>query len=140
MNICVIIAQANDSKDHLSDIAKGFVDGFSANGHTVTVLSVSHDSDKRVTIYDYLIVLSESVSFFSAKLPEKLKTFLASAGTISGKRASVFVAGGLRKAKTLQNLMTTVESEGVILKSGDIIKNREEAKAIASHLNIERNL
>ena len=140
MNICVIIARSDEGKDRLGDIAKGFVDGFSSKGHNVTVLSMISDSDKRITLYDYVIVLSEPVSLFSAKIPDRLKTFLANAGAVSGKRASVFISGGIRKGKALQNLMNTVESEGIILKSGDIVKNRDEAKAIASHLNIERNL
>lgn len=139
MNICVIVAPS-DGKDKLSEIAKGFVDGFSSNGHNVTVISVLHDSDKRITIYDYVVVLAEPVSFFSGKITAKLKTYLSGAGAVSGKRASVFISGGLRKNKALQNLMHTVESEGVILKSGDIIKNREDAKVIAMHLNIERNI
>ena len=52
-----------------------------------------------------------------------------------------FVTGsGLRKNKTLLNLMKAMEGEGMILKLSEVIKNPDEAQAIGKRLNVERNL
>ena len=140
MRVAIVVAPKSSDSSKLNEIAKGFSDGFSKLGHTVDVISALRDSDKRLSIYDYIIVLSEPLSAFSGKTPDCIRSYLAGgAGAISGKRCSVFLHGGIRKNKALQFLMRTIEGEGIILKSGDLVKSRDEAKAIALHLNIERN-
>ena len=50
-----------------------------------------------------------------------------------------FISGGLRKGRTLQNLMKIMESEGMILKLSEVISKPDEATAIGKRLNVERN-
>ncbi len=139
MKVCIVVAPKAGESAKLNEIAKGFSDGFSQLGHSVDVINAKIDSDKRLTLYEYIIVLSEPLSAFSGKTPEYIRSFLAGSGAVSGKRCSAFIFGGIRKNKALQSLMRTIEGEGIILKSGDVVKSKDEARAIASHLNIERN-
>lgn len=138
MQVCVVYAGKDREGTALRTIAQALAQGLNAQGHQTDVVNAYTD-DTRLTPYDYVIIGSEPVSFFSARIPEILSKFLAQAGTVSGKRCLAFISGGLRKGKTLQNLMKTMEKEGMILKLSEVITKPGEAMAIGKRLNVERN-
>ena len=138
MQVCVVYAGKDREGTALRTIAQALAQGLNAQGHQTDVVNAYTD-DTRLTRYDYVIIGSEPVSCFSASIPEILSKFLAQAGTVSGKRCLAFISGGLRKGKTLQNLMKTMEKEGMILKLSEVITKPGEAMAIGKRLNVERN-
>ncbi len=138
MQVCVLYAGKVRDNDKLKAISEALARGIAGNGHTVDVINM-YTEEKRLTVYDYVIIGSEPVSFFSASLPAVIKKYLAQAGTVSGKRSMAFISGGLRKNKTLLNLMKLMESEGMYLKLSEVINKPEEAQAVGKRLNVERN-
>ncbi len=139
MQVCIVSAGKSRESSHLTELCKAMAKGIESQGHRVDVVSI-YDGDTRLTIYDYVVIGSEPVSFFSAKVPELLSRFLEQAGTVSGKRCMAFVTGGLRKNRTLLNLMKKMESEGMILKFSEVIQKPDAAAAVGRHLNVERNI
>ena len=139
MQVCILYAGKTRESDKLKAISEALAKGIAGNGHIADVVNMRSE-DKRLTIYDYVIIGTEPVSFFSASIPEDIRKYLAEAGTVSGKRCMAFVSGsGLRKGKTLLNLMKAMEGEAMILKLSEVIKNPGEAQAIGKRLNVERN-
>ena len=139
MQVCILYAGKTRESDKLKAISEALARGISANGHIADVVNMRTE-DKRLTIYDYIVIGTEPVSFFSASVPGDVAKYLAEAGTVSGKRCMAFVSGsGLRKGRTLLNLMKTMEGEGMILKLSEVIKNPGEAQAVGKRLNVERN-
>ena len=138
MQVCILYCGA-DQHSKLKSLADSIAIGISKNGHQTAVLNALVDTDKRLTIYDYIVVLSEPIFLFSAKTPGYIVKFLENAGQVSGKRCACAISGGIRKNKALLNLMRDVESQGIIIKISEIIKNSGEAVAFGSHLKVERN-
>ena len=120
MQVCILYAGKTRESDKLKAISEALA--------------------KRLTIYDYIVIGTEPVSFFSASIPGDIAKYLAGSGTVSGKRCMAFVSGsGMRKNRTLLNLMKTMESEGMILKFSEVINKPDEAQAVGKRLNVERN-
>lgn len=138
MQVCILYCGV-DQNTKLKALADSIATGINKNGHQTAVLNALVDTDKRLTIYDYLVVLSEPISLFSSKVPSYIVKFLENAGMVSGKRCACLISGGFRKNKALLNLMRDVESQGIIIKIGEFLKNSDEGRAFGSHLNVERN-
>lgn len=138
MQVCILYCGANQHTK-LKSLADAIAIGVEKKGHQTTVLNALVDTDKRLTIYDYLVVLSEPISALSAKIPSYIVKYLENAGQVSGKRCACVISGGIRKNKALLNLMRDVESQGIIIKISEVIKREDEARAFGSHLNVERN-
>ena len=139
MQVCILYAGKSRESDRLKAVSEALARGLAGNGHIADVVNMRTE-EKRLTIYDYVIIGTEPVSFFSASVPGEIAKVLAAAGAVSGKRCMAFVTGsGLRKNKTLLNLMKAMEGEGMILKLSEVIKNPGEAQAIGKRLNVERN-
>lgn len=139
MKVCILICPKNGDSENLKKIAASCAQGLEQNGVQSDILNVAVDTDKRLTLYDYLIFIAEPVSSFGKTITPTLKKYLENAGLVSGKRAATILVGGIRKMATMATLMRIVESEGIILKTSEFIKKPGEAKAFASKLNIERN-
>lgn len=138
MQVCILYCGANQHTK-LKPLADSIAKGIEKQGHQTTVLNALVDTDKRLTIYDYIVVLSEPISAFSAKIPAYIVKYIENAGQVSGKRCACVISGGLRKNKALLNLMHAVESQGIIIKISEVIKKEDEARAFGSHLKVERN-
>ena len=139
MQVCVLYAAKTREGGKLADIAKAMAKGIESQGHRVDVVNM-YEEGIRLTVYDYVVIGSEPVSFFSAKVPQIISKFLENAGTVAGKRCLAFITGGLRKGGTLQSLMRTMEHEGMYLKLSEVITKSDEALAIGKRLNVERNI
>jgi len=137
MRVCVLYAPAAKGNEKMKAIAKALSEGISAQGHLVDVFDMTLEAGKIVSFYDYLIIGTESPTFFGGKIPTSVSGFLKSAGSISGKRCMAFITkGGLRSMKTLQVLMKAMEKEGMFLKKSEVISKVDFAKAVGKHLQI----
>lgn len=139
MRVCILICPKSNQSEKLLNIGKALASSLESKGNIVDILSVYTDSDKKLSFYDYLVVISEPMTLFGGKINPKLKTFLSSCGQVSGKRAASIISSGIRKNKAMYDLMRTMESEGIILKTSEIITKAGEAKVFGSKLNVERN-
>jgi len=136
MRVAVVFFSGRNG-ERVKEISQGLVSGVEAQGHQVDIINGDTDENMRLSLYQYLIICSSTLNTFGGKLPERIATFLANAGTISGKRTSAFVLKtGMRVNKTLSKLMHILEQEGLYLKLTDVIASKEEAVAIGKRLHI----
>jgi len=137
MRVCVLYAPVAKNNEKMKAIANALSEGISGQGHLVDVFDMTLEAGKIVSFYDYLIIGTESPTFFGVKIPASVSGFLKSAGSISGKRCMAFITkGGLRSTKTLQVLMKAMEKEGMFLKKSELISKVDFAKAVGKHLQI----
>ena len=138
MRVCVLYCgrQANDRI--LAELASKLAEGIQTNGHMVDVMDMNLEMGKIISFYDYVAVITTSVSFFSKNIPENVTKFLKTAGSVSGKRCSCYISKNCgRKAKVLQTLMHAMESEGMYLKVSDILPNGNYAFAVGKRLHVD---
>lgn len=137
MRVCVLYAPASKGNEKMKAIANALSEGISAQGHVVDVLDMTLETGKIVSFYDYLVIGTESLTFFGGKIPSSVSSFLKTAGSISGKRCMAFITkGGVRSMKTLIALMKVMEKEGMFLKKSELISKVDFAKAVGKHLQI----
>ena len=137
MQVCILTVSSNNND--LSKAAKAIAKGIEANSHIVKILDMSKDVEK-LTIYDYIVIIANSTTFFGGKVNPKLPKYLAQAGQVSGKRSAAFITGNcIKKQKTLNTLMKVMESEGMLIKYSNILKNESSASYYGKILKIERN-
>jgi flavodoxin len=118
-------------------LAKGLAEGIQGEGHDVTLIDMIHEAGKIVSYFDYLIVGTSATTFWGGKIPSKVAEFLKQAGTVSGKRCFAYVSKrGIRNGKTLQELMRTMESQGMYLTFSEILPSRDYAKEVGKRLVI----
>ena len=141
MRVCVLFCGNNANDPKLKELASRMAEGISSNGHDVDVFDMNLEMGKIISFYDYVVVISSAVSFFSKSVPSNVSTFLRSAGTVSGKRCSCYINKGcLRKSRVLQTLMQTLESEGMYLKVSDVLPNGNYAYAVGKRLHVETGI
>ena len=141
MKVCVLYCGINANDAKLKAFASKMAEGINSNGHVSEVFDMALEVGKIVSFYDYIAVISTSTGLFSKNIPDNVLKFLRAAGSISGKRCSCYlIKKGFRKAKALQTLMKTMESEGMYLKVSDILLNENHAYTIGKHLHIESGL
>jgi flavodoxin len=137
MKVCVLYASQSKGNEKMKAIAKALAEGIGSQGHMVDVLDMTLETGKIVSYYDYLLIGTESATFFGGKIPSSVALFLKGAGTLSGKRCMAFITkGGLRSMKTLQALMKTMEKEGMFLKKSEILTKVDFARAVGKHIQI----
>lgn len=125
------------NRDKLLNISKALASGMEQQGHRVDLIDGGRDVNTKLTIYEYICVGTEPISVFGGKLPEKVRTFLSSAGTVAGRRSFAFVIKrGLSTVRALSRLMKTMEGEGMFLKFSEILMSPEEATEIGKRLKI----
>ena len=141
MRICILYGGTSAGNEKLRGFSEGMSKGISSSGeHIVDTFDMKLEQGKRISSYEYVVVISQAESLFSKKVPSIVSDFLKSAGSISGKRCSCFISSNcLRKNKVLHNLMYVMESEGMYLKLSDVLKNANMAYAVGKRLHVERN-
>ena len=133
-----VIFFAGKNRERLLNLAKALARGIEAQGHQVDIIDGDHDVNTRLTIYQYIAIGTEAISGFGGKIPEKISTFLASAGMVSGKRCFAFVAKTtLGSQKALSRLMKQMESEGMYLKYSEVFSSQVEAEEVGKRLHIK---
>lgn len=140
MRVGIVVTGKSGQCKKLLDSAKTVSNVLSERGYISDIINTSLDTDKKLIIYDYLIFVSETLSFFSKKISPTLETFLRNSGSISGKRAAtMMLSSTLFKGGAMSNFMKTVEREGVILKTSLVFSSDREISSFIRTINIERN-
>ncbi|MDR1637259.1 MAG: hypothetical protein LBR93_07960 [Treponema sp.] len=117
--------------DYVVALAKGM----EAMGHQVDILDAWTGDGFRLPGYEYIVVASESVSFFSGKIPDSLPTLLAAGSGIGGKKSAAFIKkGGLFPGRALSNLMRAMEKEGMLINWSEILLNPAHAEALGKRI------
>jgi len=132
MRVAVISAppQRRSPPDYALALAKGI----EAMGHTVEIVDAWTDDGMRLPGCQYIAIVTEPLSFFSAKIPEVIPKILSSRG-IDGKKSAAFIRkAGLRSGKALFRLMTAMEKEGMIVNWSEILLNAPHAQAMGKRI------
>jgi len=124
-------------RQQLLEVSKGLVRGLEKQGKQVDLIDGDRDVNVKLTIYEYIAVGTSTVSLWGGKVSKKVTTFLANSGIVSGKRCFAFITkGGIRKTKTLRELMRIMEHEGMYLKNSRLLTSAEEAEEIGKRLHV----
>lgn len=101
----------------------------SSNGNQIDLINGLQDlTNTRLTMYDYIAVVIKPNGMFGGKISPRVSEFLASSGTISGKKGcALVIKSGFSSTKTCKNLMRVLESQGVKLDYFEVL--RDEAHA-----------
>jgi menaquinone-dependent protoporphyrinogen IX oxidase len=125
------------NRDRMMGLAKALARGIEKQGHTVDTFDGAKDLNVKLTIYQYVVIGAEALGSFGGKIPETVKTFIAAAGLVSGRKSYAFVAKSTFGAeKALGRLMKCMEGEGMFLKNSDILRSPTEAEEIGRRLRI----
>ncbi len=123
--------------DRLKSLAQAVATGVEEQGHTVQIIDATKEPEKKLTMYEYLCIGTEPLSFLSGKVPDSIQRYLSQAGVVAGKRCFAFVAKrGLATGRCLSRLMARMEGEGMFLKYSEVLSGPEQAKEISKRLNI----
>ena len=132
-----IVFFSGRNRERIRDLANGLAKGIERQGNQVDVFDGSRDNTARLTIYQYIAIGLEPSGSFSGKVPDSVRTFLAGSGVVSGKKSYAFVSRStFGTAKSLTNLMRSMEGEGMFLKNSDILRSPVEAEEIGKRLHI----
>jgi menaquinone-dependent protoporphyrinogen IX oxidase len=118
-------------------LAKAVARGIEKQGNQVDTFDGQRDANVKLTIYQYIVVGAEPLGTFGGKIPETARTFLAASGMIAGKKSYAFVPKAtFGAAKSLSALMKSMEGEGMVIKTSDILRSAMEAEEIGKRLHI----
>ena len=135
MRVAVVFF-ADRNRQGLLELARGLGAGLESQGHQVEVIDGIRDVSTKLTSHQYVIVWTESLSI-TGKIPDRVGSFLGSAGLIQGKRCYAFVAKSfLGSSRALLKLMRAMEHEGMYLKNSGVLKSQEEAGAIGANMRV----
>jgi len=133
-----VVYFAVKNRDALQKISHSLAKGIQSQGHLVDVIDAINESDKKLTIYQYIAVGTESTSLYSGKISDKIKEFLAGSGAVMGKMSFAFLSkAAFAGEKTLLRLMQAMEAQGMVIKSSEILKDAQLAEYIGKKLRIE---
>ncbi len=118
-------------------LAQALARGIEKQGNQVDTFEGARDPNAKLTIYQYIVVGAEPEGPLGGKIPENVKTFLAGAGAVSGKKSYAFVSKStFGAAKSLSALMKCMEGEGMLIKTSDILRSPAEAEEIGRRLHV----
>jgi hypothetical protein len=127
------------NREKIAKISKALAQGIEGQGHQVDIIDAGMDVNSRLSVYQYIAVGLQFSSFFSAKLPGSVSRFLKNAGMVSGKRCFAFMLPRpILTGKSLSNLMSAMEGEGMFIKFSDVIHDEAVAREIGKRLSIEK--
>jgi len=137
MRVAIVFCKAEMSSK-LEALAKSLSKGIESQGHQVEVINAAAESDRKISMYDYLAFGTEAANFFGGKIPDQFTAYVKQCGIVSGKRTFAFTAKkGLRTVKTLSAVMKTLEKEGIFLKNSEVIATPAQAEQIGRKLHIQ---
>lgn len=136
MRVAVIFFSGKN-RDRMMSLAKALGRGVEKQGNQVDVYDGAKDTNVKLTMYHYVAVGAEPIGTFGGKIPDTVKPFLASTGMVAGKKCYAFVPKAfLGSEKSLAALMKSMESEGMLLKSSDVLRSPPEAEEVGSRLRV----
>jgi menaquinone-dependent protoporphyrinogen IX oxidase len=124
--------------DQVEILAKALAEGLNTQGHQVDLINGASDQDKKLIIYQYIAVGTCKTSFLG-KIDGRISHFLASQGTVQGKKGFAFVVKKMfGSERSLLRLMSAMEKEGMILKSSEVFSATEEARETGKRLHVTK--
>ena len=136
MRVAVVFF-SGQNRDGMLRLAQALARGIEKQGNQVDTFEGSRDSNAKLTIYQYIVVGAEPQGALGGKIPDTVKTFLAGAGAVSGKRSYAFVSRStFGSGKSLSVLMKCMEGEGMLIKTSDILRSPAEAEEIGKRLHV----
>jgi hypothetical protein len=104
-------------------------------GHRVDIIDAWTDDGMRLPGYEYMAIVTEPLSLFSAKISETIPKLLCASSGIAGKKSAAFVKkSGLRAGRTLINLMKAMEKEGLVVNWSETLLSAPHAEAIGKQI------
>ncbi len=136
MRVAVVFFSGKN-RDGMLRLAQAVARGIEKQGNQVDTFEGARDPNAKLTIYQYIAVGAEPEGPLGGKIPGSVKTFLAGAGAVSGKKSYAFVSKStFGAAKSLAALMKTMEGEGMLIKTSDILRSPAEAEEIGRRLHV----
>ncbi|MCX7788815.1 MAG: hypothetical protein N2442_14090 [Spirochaetes bacterium] len=130
-----IVYFAPKHRDTYRTLAEGIARGLISRGAQVDVIDGETEKEKRLSLYEYIIMGCEPASLFGKKIPTTVDRFLSQAGSIGGKRSCAFIGKHLfASSRALSQLMKSMEREGMFLTYSEILSNRAQAEQLGIHL------
>ncbi|GHV37141.1 hypothetical protein AGMMS49546_04060 [Spirochaetia bacterium] len=131
----IAVVSAPRERRGIPDYVKALAKGMESMGHRVDVVDAWTEDGMRLPGYEYIVVVAESISFFSGKIPEALGKVLSAGSSLGGKKSAAFVKkGSLFLGRTLSNVMKAMEKEGMNINWSDIILNAPHAEALGKRI------
>ena len=136
MRVAVVFF-SGQNRDGMLRLAQAVARGIEHQGNQVDTFEGSRDTNAKLTIYQYIVVGAEPVGALGGKIPDTVRTFLAAAGAVAGKKSYAFVSRSpFGAAKSLSALMKCMEGEGMLIKTSDILRSAAEAEEIGKRLHV----
>jgi hypothetical protein len=136
MRVAVVFFSGKN-REKLMGLAKALARGIEKQGNHVDTFDGDKDSNVKLTIYQYVVLGAEPVGTFGGKISDSVRTFLAGSGAVTGKKSYAFVPKAtFGAAKSLSALMKSMEGEGMLIKSSDIVRSPTEAEEIGKRLHV----
>ncbi len=96
------------------------------------------EQDKKLIMYQYIAIGTEQTTLLG-KIHEKIGHFLASQGTVQGKKGFAFVAKrSIGTPRALLRLMSVMEKEGMMVKNSEMIVSQAHALETGQNLHIDK--
>ncbi|MEJ2664170.1 MAG: hypothetical protein P8107_09035 [Spirochaetia bacterium] len=135
MRVAVVYLSDKNNRT-LTEIAEALAKGIETQGHQVECINVNESGDKKLLIFNYIVLGTEQSSAFG-KISEKITHYLNQAGSMTGKKSSAFVIKNtFGTNKALLNLMAAMEKEGMLIKNSLIFSQKDEAFEAGKKLHI----
>ena len=131
----IVIVSAPPKRIAPPEYVVSLAKGMEKMGHHVDVFDAWTGDAFRLPAYQYVVVVTQPLSFFSGNIPEIIPKILAAASGLSGKKSAAFIKkSGLRTARALANLMREMEREGMNVNWSDILLNPPHAEAMGKRV------
>ncbi len=136
MRVAVVFFSGRN-RDALMRLAQAVARGIEKQGNQVDTFDGARDPNVKLTMYQYVALGAEASGGFGGKVPDSIKAFLATGGVVAGKKCYAFVSKStFGAAKALATLMKTMEGEGMVIRTSDILRSPAEAEEIGRRLHI----
>jgi len=133
MRIAVVSAPA--AKKEPPDYIKAIVKGMESMGHRADIVDAWTEDGMKLPGYEYIAVVTEPLSAFSGKIPDKISKVLKAGSSVAGKKSAAFVKKtGLFTNRAFANLMRVMEEEGMVVNWSEIIFNTPHAEALGKQI------
>ncbi|MFQ3619594.1 MAG: hypothetical protein SNJ78_01490 [Spirochaetales bacterium] len=132
----VIVYFAPKHREQYRKLAVSIAQGLSSKGVQTDLIDGVLEKDKRLSLYQYIILGCEPASLFGKKIPSLVSNFLSQAGAIGGKRSCAFVGKHfLSSNRALAQLMRAMEKEGMFLTYSEVLSTEEQAQRLGALLS-----
>ncbi|MCL2599744.1 MAG: hypothetical protein FWD88_00980 [Treponema sp.] len=131
----IAVVSAPSARRPPPDYVKALAKGMGSMGHAVDVIDAWTEDGIRLPGYDYVAIVTESVSPFSKEIPAVVAKLISLGSGLGGKKSASFVKkGGLRYNRTLSTLMRAMEKEGMVVNWSDILLSAPHAEAMGKRI------